>query len=284
MVVSADSNLSVYGSPEVAAYYEQLDYLSPSERLLFERYVKRGDRILDLGVGGGRTTPYLAELASDYVGVDYSQTMVLACRKKFPTIAFVTADAADLSQFGDHSFDVAVMAFNGLDYVMPDFKRVQALAEIRRVLKPGGVFIFSSHNPRSILQRPSWNSKRIGNIARGVAREGTSWYRIVRWCLTTLRVSIAWMEAVAFSLVKCIRRLSSRPFWSGNGWMMDPAHGGLMTHYAVPRCVVDELSSAGFMIRETLGDDHPARSHDYWTDWYYYVVQTRMETGAQPCA
>jgi ubiquinone/menaquinone biosynthesis C-methylase UbiE len=276
--------LSVYRSADVAAYYEQLRYLSPAERLLFERYVKRGDRILDLGVGGGRTTPYLSELASDYVGVDYSETMILSCRKKFPATCFVTADAADLSQFGDHSFDIAVMAFNGLDYVMPDSKRRQALAEIRRVLTPGGMFIFSSHNPRSILQRPSWNPKRVENVAQRVAREGTFWYRIVRWCLTVLRVSVAWMEAFALSFMKCLRRLGSRPFWAGTGWMMDSAHGGLITHYAAPRCVVDELSSAGFASREILGDDHPSNSSNYWTDWYYYVFQTQMEAGAQHCA
>ena len=54
-----DPNLPVYNRSEVAAHYASLDYLSPCEKALFDEFLKEGDAILDLGVGGGRTTGLL---------------------------------------------------------------------------------------------------------------------------------------------------------------------------------------------------------------------------------
>ena len=70
------ANLQVYRDPEVVSHYASLDYLTACERLLFDTYLKPGMAILDIGVGGGRTTPYLSQKASRYVGVDYSEEMV----------------------------------------------------------------------------------------------------------------------------------------------------------------------------------------------------------------
>src|ERR1700690_4664567 len=106
----ADPNLPVYNKSEVAAHYASLDYLSPCEKALFDEFLKEGDAILDLGVGGGRTTPHLSRLASRYVGVDYAANMVAACQQKFPQLEFLVADATNLAQFGGGCFDSAVMA------------------------------------------------------------------------------------------------------------------------------------------------------------------------------
>ncbi len=100
---SVDTNFQTYDAAEVAAHYATLDYLTPCERVLFETYIPPGSAILDLGVGGGRTTSYLANRASRYVGVDYAAAMVKVCRGKFPGLEFVVADAANLSIFPDAS-------------------------------------------------------------------------------------------------------------------------------------------------------------------------------------
>jgi ubiquinone/menaquinone biosynthesis C-methylase UbiE len=54
-------------------------------------------------------------------------------------------DACDLS-FKSNEFDAVVFSFNGIDCLYPYEKRIQALSEFRRILKPGGFFVFSSHN------------------------------------------------------------------------------------------------------------------------------------------
>src|SRR5450755_4523319 len=159
------ANRRICSVPEVAAHYAALEYLTPCERFLFDRHITPQTAILDVGVGGGRTTPYLSQVASHYVGLDYSEEMVKICRKKFPQLKFSVADASNLAEFQDASFDVVVMSFNTIDYLLPDEKRQQCLEECRRVLRNGGVLIFSSHNPRSILVRPAWDRARLRAFA-----------------------------------------------------------------------------------------------------------------------
>jgi len=67
-----DPNRRHYETGVVAARYATRSGLQPAEAAIFERYHRdiAGLRILDLGVGGGRTTPFLLELSSNYIGVD----------------------------------------------------------------------------------------------------------------------------------------------------------------------------------------------------------------------
>ena len=277
--LKSDPNIHTYNSPKVAEYYAALDYLSPGERLVFDEYLRPAMSILDLGVGGGRTTPYLSSVAGRYIGVDYASEMIAACRKKFPQLEFEVASAADLSRFGPSTFDAVVMAFNGIDYVIPNEIRFRALQEIYRVLNPGGILIFSSHNPRAICVRPSWNPKRVREMAESIVRSDSVLFPIVLWKLTAARVVLAGLQAVLKSFGRIVRRLPTQAFWRGEGYWMDPAHGGLKTHTAVPAKVAEELTRFGFRSLRVLGDDYPRPSHPYVTDWYYYVFSKSKATG-----
>src|SRR5437016_793364 len=94
-------NQQVYNAPDVTRHYADLAHLSACEKFLFQTCIQPGMAILDVGVGGGRTTPYLASLASHYVGIDYAEEMVQVCRKKFPSLTFKVLDAGDMSCFAD---------------------------------------------------------------------------------------------------------------------------------------------------------------------------------------
>jgi ubiquinone/menaquinone biosynthesis C-methylase UbiE len=278
---AVDPNLSTYNSQAVADYYAGLNYLTPCERLLFDEYLRPGVAILDLGVGGGRTTPYLASNASRYVGIDYAPEMVAACRTKFPDLEFHVCSAADLSAFASSSFNVVLMAFNGIDYVIPDETRLQALREIHRVLTPDGLLIFSSHNPRAILVRPSWNRERVQEVARSIVKTDSVLFRPVLRFLIAGRVMLAGAQAILKSLKRSARRIPTRAFWRGHGYLFDPAHGGLTTHVAVPREVIQETNRFGFTLLRISGDDYPCTSHAWVTDWYYYVFSRSATCGVK---
>jgi cyclopropane fatty-acyl-phospholipid synthase-like methyltransferase len=81
-------NVEVFNDPTVVAYYDHEKAIHESERLLFETYLKEGMAILDIGVGAGRTTPYLSRIAARYVGVDYSEAMIAKCRATFQRCPF----------------------------------------------------------------------------------------------------------------------------------------------------------------------------------------------------
>jgi SAM-dependent methyltransferase len=267
----ANNNLQIYNSTEIAAHYAGLSQITPCEHLLFQKYVRDGAVVLDLGVGGGRTTPYLSSRSSAYLGLDYAPEMVRICRAKFPNLEFKVGDASDLSDIGSHSFDAVVAAFNVLDYVIGRDKRQSCWRECYRVLKPGGVLIFSSHNPRAVVVRPAWNHQRVRRIATMIAPAEGLIGRRLYFMLNCIAAVTATMRAASHTLRRLLRQSRYRAFWRGQGHVLDPAHGGLYTHCWVPKQVVAEVTRSGFCVLETVAGDYPRASGQYVTDWYYYV-------------
>lgn len=130
--------------------YAGSDALTESEHVAIASIADtvRGKRILDIGVGGGRTTLPLLALSQDYVGVDYVEAMIEYCRQRFPGVRFEHADARSMPQFADGSFDLIVFSLNGLSMVNHD-GRLAILREVRRLLSSDGVFVFSTYNSES---------------------------------------------------------------------------------------------------------------------------------------
>ena len=122
----------------VVADYGWRDDLHQSERAALDTILERvkGRRILDLGVGAGRTVKGLREVSADYVGVDYVQEMVDYCRARFPDVRFEQGDARSMPQFADGSFDLVVFSCNGICMV-DHAGRLRILSEVRRLLAPG---------------------------------------------------------------------------------------------------------------------------------------------------
>jgi ubiquinone/menaquinone biosynthesis C-methylase UbiE len=279
-------NLRTYLVPKVASHYAALNYLTPCEQFLFQTYIKPGMTVLDLGVGGGRTTSYLSRVASRYVGVDYSEAMIHACRRRFPHLDLVLADASDLSAFEDASFDAVVFSFNGLDCVVPDEKRLRCLRECWRVLRSGGVFVFSSHNPRSILVRVDWDRGRLRAFARGFLSQQNVLFPVAVGGFTIAKAIQASIGAATGCMLKIIRQVPTLAFWRGEGNLRDSSHGGLMIYCSTPERVVAELTELDFRLLKSMGDDYPRVSRMFLTDWYYYVFSKNdMDSiGRKSCA
>ncbi|MEO1145746.1 MAG: methyltransferase domain-containing protein [Cyanobacteria bacterium J06638_22] len=146
-----DPNQKTYASADIVWYYTQLSQLQPAEQAILDRFNHQlsSMKMLDIGIGGGRTTRVFAPLVKEYVGIDYSAEMVAACQKRFantlPSLALEVADARDMQQFADDSFDFILFSFNGIDYV-PESDRLKIFETIKRIGKSGGYFCFSSHN------------------------------------------------------------------------------------------------------------------------------------------
>lgn len=146
---------SMYESKNFVDHYiRELELQPPEAEVLGEL---RGElpkfKMLDIGVGAGRTTQHFAKLVKEYIGIDYSKTMIDACRVKFPQYRLEVADARNLSVFDDSYFDFALFSFNGLDAVEHE-ERLKILHEIRRIIKKGGYFCFSTLNLNSRRRRP----------------------------------------------------------------------------------------------------------------------------------
>ena len=97
-------------------------------------------RVLDLGCGFGRNITAPSVSASDeIVGVDIALDRLQSAAKKYPSRRFVDARAESLP-FQDEAFGYIVC-----EVAMPYMNIPVALAEINRVLKPGGTVHISLH-------------------------------------------------------------------------------------------------------------------------------------------
>ncbi|MDX6665925.1 MAG: hypothetical protein QOG68_2131 [Solirubrobacteraceae bacterium] len=120
--------------------------LRPVEALLFNRYrPELAGRVLEIGVGAGTLTRELAALSDHVTGIDIAPGMVEACRAAVPGADIRLGDLSDLSEFGEHAFDVLVAGYNVID-VLGEAERRTALEGWWRVLAPRGLLIVSVHN------------------------------------------------------------------------------------------------------------------------------------------
>src|SRR5512137_1179260 len=104
--------------------------------------LKPGDNVLEVGCGTGSLTLAAKRLvgpSGEVVGIDIASEMVaVATRKaarKSVVATFQVGNIADLA-FPENRFDVVLCSF--MIYHMPEDVRLRGLAEVHRVLKPGG--------------------------------------------------------------------------------------------------------------------------------------------------
>ncbi len=128
-------------------------------------------RILDLGCGSGLDLASWGVTAMDEVaGVDIDDERLATARQRFPNRTYVHG-AGEKIPFDDERFDRVISAV-----ALPYMNIQKALAEIRRVLVPGGSLSLSLHSPsftmselrEHALPRPLPTIFRLYVMANGV--------------------------------------------------------------------------------------------------------------------
>ncbi len=107
----------------------------------------RGKRVLEVSCGHGGGASYLVRTLhpASYTGLDLNRAGVAFCRERhnLPGLDFVHGDAENLP-FPDQSFDAVINV--EASHCYPRFPRF--LAEVARVLRPGGHFLYADLRPR----------------------------------------------------------------------------------------------------------------------------------------
>jgi len=149
---------------------EILEELGSGQACRAAEWLPPVDRVLELGCSTGYLTRRFAGKAKTVVGIDMNQAAVRRAASRNPAARLTSGDAEHLP-FADRTFDAVVM----LEVIEHTRSDAAALAEVRRVLKPGGVLILSTphaglfawldpYNVRTTIQR------RVPGLARLASR------------------------------------------------------------------------------------------------------------------
>lgn len=142
-----DPNKKYYETEGVPEYEGQDTGLLKAEEVILSslRDEIKDKPILDLGVGAGRTTPYLRAISKHYIGADYSAKMIDLCRERNSEATLVVCDAREMPMFEDETFAAVLFLGAGMGAAIPP-GRSRVLKEVYRVLSSDGVFVFPAQN------------------------------------------------------------------------------------------------------------------------------------------
>ena len=220
---------SSYYSAKTRAYYESTHALSDYKpnsflntveaNLIKTHFCPSPALVLDIACGSGRTTKALADLGYKVIGTDISFNLINQATKAYSDICFMQMEA-DKLWFKDDSFDAVLLSSQAIDHLFPLAARSRCVHEIFRVLRPGGVFIFSTHNYVGELLNPFHDVKSPLKVMDSIQK--------LRWML----------------------RKPLLPLW----YMRQYVDGHELIGYAGPPWKTKkQLLDAGFQIREISG-------------------------------
>lgn len=236
------------GGDHVATYAHRR--LLPVEVLVLARYRESlSSRVLELGCGAGRILGYLVALGGDVHGIDVSEAMVEHCRQIYPEANVRLGDLTALSASVRGRFDAIVAADNVLD-VLDDSERRRVLGELRELIVPGGVLIFSSHNLAYVdRKRAAAGRRSAGGARRGLELLSEATSR-----------PLGEVARIALGMPRRIRnRRRMAPLErraADHAIINDAAHDYALLHYYIARDDQDrQLADVGYELIECLDVD-----------------------------
>jgi ubiquinone/menaquinone biosynthesis C-methylase UbiE len=127
--------------------------------------------MLDLCCGSGRHSVPLARAGCPPIGLDYSAPLLNLARLRNPRCPLVRGDMRALP-FRGGSFRAVVNFFTSFGYFTGELENLAVVAEIERVLAPGGAFLCDTFNRDAALANLVADERRC---------TGDREYRIRRW-------------------------------------------------------------------------------------------------------
>ncbi|MBN1168064.1 MAG: class I SAM-dependent methyltransferase [Methanospirillaceae archaeon] len=209
--------------------------------------------ILDLGCGPGLYCELLAEHGYQVTGVDFSKRSIDYARQsgshKGLLIEYIQSNYLDLTF--ENLFDLIIIIFCDFDVLVPH-DRTRLLKNIFRALKPGGLFIFDTLNPKApavmAISGKSWEMVEDGFWKKGTCLVLSETFHYEE-ANVILQQHVVCSEPDQYQVYR---------FW---------------THYYQRNSIVSILIEGGFSVEDTCDDllpDDGSGTHDMVT---FYVAR-----------
>lgn len=190
--------------------------------------------VLDLGCGPGLYCELLAKYGYRVTGVDFSKRSIAYARESAArnglTIAYLQENYLDLTF--ENEFDLVILIFCDFDVLVPD-DRARLLKIIYRALRPGGVFIFDTLNPKAPV---------------AMKIPGKTW---------EVAESVFWKPGPYLALSETFHYEEASVILQQHIVCSDPDECSMYrfwTHYYGNDVLVSLLNEAGFTVEETCDD------------------------------
>jgi SAM-dependent methyltransferase len=205
-----------------------------------EEAERSGGPVVELGIGTGRIAVPVAAAGIRVIGIDSSRGMLEVCAEH-AELAGVDLDLR-LGDFReppvDETVPLVICPFRSLLHMQTDDDRRRVLRAVRRLLQPGGRFIFDIFAPSQediaethgrwierepeIFERADWD-ERTGDLTlsvRGPDGEATmhlAWLDSTRWQ--------SLLDAERFAVEACYGWFDRSPYFGGEDtiWVASPA-------------------------------------------------------------
>ncbi|MCX5726405.1 MAG: class I SAM-dependent methyltransferase [Candidatus Saganbacteria bacterium] len=169
--------------------------------------IKKEARVLEVGSGTGHLFSLLdKEYRKNWIQFDASKKFMLKAKEKFPDARYAIGDALKLP-FKDDCFDV-VTSFSFLDSVI--WSLDSTLAEIRRVLRPGGIFVHFKDDGPAIDYLMAWVRSHEKSYIRN--EEDFSCYGALFIYINGKNINVRdyWFKLLRSKLNTAFRRVETR--------------------------------------------------------------------------
>ena len=128
-------------------------------RYLYASNFVQNKTVLDIACGEGYGSNLLSKNAKEVVGVDISFQVIENAKKKYKTknLSFVHGSASKIPIKDDSKFDV-IVSFETIEHISED-DQISFLSEVKRLLRPGGIFIVSTPNKLIYSDIPNYKNE-----------------------------------------------------------------------------------------------------------------------------
>jgi ubiquinone/menaquinone biosynthesis C-methylase UbiE len=114
------------------------------EFTFFKKYIKEGDKVLDLGCGNGRFYPFVKNIKNiSYTGIDNNETLISHAQNIYSSTNFIVGDLLRIP-FCDKA-DI-VFSIASLHHIPSPLLRNKSIQELNRVLKKNGYVVVTTWN------------------------------------------------------------------------------------------------------------------------------------------
>lgn len=147
--------LTYYSDPAVITRYTQVG-LTPVEELVVPKYFTPPGEVLVAGCGTGRTCIPLAQRGHKVTGFDVVPEMINVAKRQAREnnveIDLRVMNATEMD-FPPSSFRYVFFPYNGFEHLIGKGRQAKFLRDAARLLKPGGVLIFSCRSGLAFNKR-----------------------------------------------------------------------------------------------------------------------------------